>query len=73
MWKTKKFEELFYIPLRNGITRPSAVRGKGYKMINMGEIFSHDRLHDIDMELVQLNEKEKNSTCLTESYTVLFY
>lgn len=59
-WQTIKFEDLFYIPLRNGINRPSAVRGNGYKMINMGEIFLHDRLGDIGMELVELNQKEKN-------------
>lgn len=55
-----KFSEIFEIPLRNGINRPSRTRGSGYKMINMGEIFANDRLYNIDMELVPLNDTEKN-------------
>lgn len=57
----RPFGELFLIPLRNGINRPSRDRGVGYKMINMGEIFKYDRLYDIPMELVLLNEREINS------------
>lgn len=34
-WEEKPFEELYLIPSRNGINRPSAVRGKGYKMIKV--------------------------------------
>jgi type I restriction enzyme S subunit len=54
------FENLFSAPLRNGLTRPKAVRGQGIPMINMGEIFSHGRIGDIPMDRVQLGEKEAN-------------
>ena len=55
------FGDLYKVPSRNGINRPSAVRGKGFKMINMGELFANDRIYDIEMELVLLNDKEKTN------------
>ena len=39
-WQLLPFEELYLIPSRNGINRPSRMRGNGYKMINMGELFA---------------------------------
>lgn len=47
-----RFSELFEEPLINGLNRPTRVRGSGYKTVNMGEIFAHDRTDNIDMELV---------------------
>ena len=35
-----EFGALFLEPLRNGVTKPKRVRGSGYKMVNMGEIYS---------------------------------
>ncbi len=58
-WDKIKFSDLYAIPSRNGLTKPGKIRGNGYKMINMGELFSNDRIYDIPMELVPLNEKEK--------------
>ncbi len=52
------FEELFDISLRNGLTRPRAVRGSGVKMVNMGELFAHSRIGNIPMERVPLSEAE---------------
>ena len=52
------FGSLYAEPVRNGLTRPTAVRGEGYRMVNMGELFAYDRIADQDMELVQLNERE---------------
>ena len=52
------FEKLFDIPLRNGLTRPRAVRGSGVKMVNMGELFNHSRIRNIPMEKVPLSEVE---------------
>jgi type I restriction enzyme, S subunit len=54
----RPFEELFAVPLRNGLTRPTAVRGTGIKMINMGEIFAHPRIGDIPMDRVQVSQAE---------------
>ena len=59
-WEKIQFKKLYLLPSKNGLNRPSSVRGKGYKMINMGEIFAHDRLKNIKMELVELSENEKN-------------
>lgn len=58
-WNYIKFGDLYAINSRNGLTKPSRVRGNGYKMINMGELFANDRIYDIPMELVPLNDTEK--------------
>ncbi len=67
---TKRFDELFAVPLRNGLTRPKAVRGEGTKMVNMGEIFSHARIGDIEMDRVLLSEHE--SAFLLQARDLLF-
>ena len=61
-WEKIKFSNLYSIESRNGLTKPSRVRGNGYKMINMGELFLYDRIYDIPMELVPLTEREKCSS-----------
>ena len=60
-WDTIRFRDLYAEDSRNGLTKPSKVRGSGYKMINMGELFSNDRIFDIPMELVPLKENEKKN------------
>ena len=70
-WVEMEFEDLYSIPSKNGLTRPARVRGKGYKMINMGELFANDRIGDVDMELVPMNEKEL-STMLVDTGDLLF-
>ena len=55
-WQTVHFSELLSEPLRNGLTRPKRVRGVGYKMVNMGELFAHhDRVYwlSVDMPVAQ--------------------
>jgi type I restriction enzyme, S subunit len=59
MWSTIPFQELYAEPSRNGLNRPKRVRGSGYRMVNMGELFAHDRIKDLDMDLVPMNESEK--------------
>lgn len=54
-----RFGDLYAIDSRNGLSKPSKVRGSGYKMINMGELFANDRIYDIPMEFVPLKESEK--------------
>ncbi|WP_270432388.1 restriction endonuclease subunit S [Holdemanella biformis] len=56
--KYVRFGELYKIPSCNGLSRPSAVRGEGYKMVNMGELFSNDIINDMYMERVQMSERE---------------
>ena len=57
-WSLVEFRELFLIPLRNGLTRPKAVRGNGAKMINMGELFANERIKNLPMDRVPVTEKE---------------
>jgi type I restriction enzyme S subunit len=64
-WKEVSFEEIMSIPLRNGLSKPKAIRGKGTKMVNMGEIFGFDRIYDeINMDKVPTTEKEYTNTKL---------
>ncbi len=53
-----RFGELYEIPSSNGLSRPRAVRGAGYKMINMGELFANNIISDIEMERVLMSDKE---------------
>ncbi|MDD6337949.1 MAG: restriction endonuclease subunit S [Lentisphaeria bacterium] len=69
-WETVRFDSLYSVESRNGLTKPSRVRGAGYKMINMGELFSNDRIYDIPMELVPLKDSEKR--CSVEPLDLLF-
>ena len=66
-----RFGELYAIPSSNGLSRPSAVRGAGYKMVNMGELFSNGIINDIPMERVQMSDKEL-SKFLLEKGDLLF-
>lgn len=58
-WEKVKFEELYLLPSKNGLTKPTAIRGNGYKMINMGELFQYNKIGDIPMALVPLSKNEK--------------
>ena len=54
-----RFGELYSNSSSNGLSRPSAVRGKGFRMIGMGELFAHNIIHDMEMERVLMNDKEQ--------------
>jgi type I restriction enzyme S subunit len=58
-YNTIRFGDLYLIESRNGLSKPSKIRGTGFKMINMGELFANDRIYDIPMELVPLKDSEK--------------
>lgn len=61
-----RFGELYEIPSSNGLSRPSAVRGIGFRMINMGELFANDIISDMDMDRVQMSEKEQDKFFVKE-------
>ena len=65
-WARAAFGSLYAIPSRNGLTRPSSVRGEGYRMAAMGEIFASDYVGDSDMDRVRLNERELGVMMLAE-------
>ena len=58
-YETIRFGDLYAVGSRNGLSKPSEVRGTGYKMVNMGALFANDRIFDIPMELVPLKDTEK--------------
>ncbi len=62
--QSRPFKELFAIPLRNGLTKPKAVRGAGTKMVNMGELFSNPRIINVSMDRVPLRAAERNTSLL---------
>ncbi|MDW7729301.1 MAG: restriction endonuclease subunit S [Bacillota bacterium] len=57
-WLVDCFDTIYFENSRNGLTRPKSVRGEGYKMINMGELYRYDRLWNPEMELVPLSTSE---------------
>jgi type I restriction enzyme S subunit len=63
-WLTQPFFDLYDIPSRNGLTKPKRVRGKGYKFVNMGEIFAHGRMLNIPCDRVPATDKELESSTL---------
>jgi len=65
-WQERPFDEIMLIPLRNGLSKPKAIRGTGVKMVNMGELFRYDRIFDIDMDLVPVTSKEFEAAKLEE-------
>ncbi|MGQ0632802.1 MAG: restriction endonuclease subunit S [Sporichthyaceae bacterium] len=60
-----RFGDLLQIPLRNGVSYPSAQRGSGHPMVNMREIFAHDRIGDVECELAPLTQAEQSQYLLS--------
>ena len=69
--KIVRFGELYSIPSGNGLSRPTAVRGEGYRMIGMGELFANDIITDSEMDRVKMSKKEQQSF-FVESGDLLF-
>lgn len=64
-------KDLLAEPVRNGLTKPKAVRGSGVKMIAMGEIFAHSQIGNIEMDRVPVTAKELES-CRVFEQDLLF-
>ena len=69
--KQVQFEEVLKEPIRNGLTKPKAIRGSGVKMISMGEIFAHNRISKIAMDRVPVTDKEF-SNCSIKAGDLVF-
>ena len=54
-----RFGELYDIPSSNGVSRPRSVRGEGFHMINMGELFAYNIINEMPMDRVKLSEAEQ--------------
>ena len=61
MYDLERFEELYLIPSKNGISRSSIPNGEGTKIVNMGELFGFPRMKNPDMRMVISSKKENNS------------
>ena len=58
-WEVKRLEELLKIPSRNGLSKPTAIRGNGVPMISMGEMFANPIITDsVKATLVPVTERE---------------
>lgn len=64
--KMEVLENLLSIPIRNGLSKPTKIRGEGVKMIGMGELFANDWIGNMSMDLVPVSEKELVNTLIEE-------
>ena len=58
-WQEIPFSEVLAEPVRNGIYKRKEFHGRGFKIVNMGELFAYPRLGDVPMKRVELSETEK--------------
>jgi hypothetical protein len=47
------FESLYLCSSRNGVYKSKEFRGYGIKMVNMGELFGYDFIHNQEMEKIR--------------------
>lgn len=66
-WKENKLKDFLLVPIRNGLTKPSAIRGNGVKMIGMKEIFSMDLIQSVEMDRVPVTEREYEYSSIQEN------
>ncbi|HRF06577.1 restriction endonuclease subunit S, partial [Accumulibacter sp.] len=57
-WATTEFQSLFAEPSRNGVYKSKEHHGSGFKVINMGELFRHDRIGCQEMARLQMTDRE---------------
>jgi type I restriction enzyme, S subunit len=65
-WRDVVFGDLLSEPVRNGVYKPKSFHGRGVKIVNMGELFSHPRLRGVEMKRLELTESERRKTKLAE-------
>lgn len=58
-WDIRKLGDILKIPSRNGLSKPTAIRGEGVPMISMGEMFANSIITDeVKASLVPVTERE---------------
>lgn len=65
-WGSTRFGDLYLEPSRNGISVSKSLRGDGYPMVNMKELFTHDILTNQHGELVPLTDSELTRWALAD-------
>lgn len=64
-WEYKKLGEVLEIPSRNGLSKPTSIRGEGVPMISMGELFANPIIkNSVECPLVPVTDNELNSSKL---------
>lgn len=63
-WKLVHFSDTLTESVRNGIYKPKKYHGVGTKIVNMGELFSNNRLSDMEMKRLYITDKEKEKYSL---------
>ena len=57
-WRRDQLSGLVVSPIRSGTYVPKNLRGRGAKLVNMGELFGNPQLFDIEMERVPVSEAD---------------
>ena len=65
-WREMPFNEFLLEPVRNGIYKRKEFHGRGVKIVNMGELFAHPRLRNMQMKRVELTEQEKHRASVVQ-------
>lgn len=65
-WPEVCFESLFAIPSRNGVYKSKDHHGSGVSIVNMGEMFSFNRIGDQAMSLIQMSDAEMDKSGLID-------
>ena len=58
-WREELFAQVLTEPVRNGVYKKKEFHGSGVKIVNMGELFAHPRLRDVEMRRAQLSDSEQ--------------
>lgn len=61
-----KFGDIFAIPSRNGVYKQKQFHGRGFRIVNMGEMFEFNFIGNQEMKRVELSASEINSNGLQE-------
>ena len=59
-WCTVEFGQLLTEPVRNGIYKAKEYRGRGAKIVNMGELFAFPRLGRVPMKRIEVTDSESS-------------
>jgi len=60
------FEQLYAEASRNGVYKPAAFRGRGVRLVNMGELFGYEFIGAQEMERIDLSSAEMERSHLED-------
>lgn len=65
-WAAVSFREVLAEPVRNGVYKPAEFHGRGYPIVNMGEIFGYDFITDQPEKRIDLTDEEISKSALED-------